>query len=400
MTSKLGAVSLAAASAAAFVVFAVMAWLFTREGSVGLYRWTTWRGRFNAILIAGALPLALALLGLALRKVAGGGLGAALGLAATALAGIVALGAIGFLAWLLATSRAMSAPAPKVRLVDPVSGIASSAEGKVSLSFSSDPHWGVGTADAAAREAILRGVAARRPDAFLVLGDHVEEGQIEGPWREAAGAYASLLGEVPVRPLMGNHDAVVNGQYHYERFFFPDRAMSDTGSPLYYSIDSGPVRIFVLDILWRAESFGREQARWLESSLAALPPGKQAIVVSHCFAYSSGYVDEDTGLPWYDSPEVISRLGPILERGRVALHVAGHNHYLELLEARGVTYAVVGAMGGKPDPEPTYVSPASRWIAVGTYGRLDVEASASGLELSFVDASGAVLKRAFVKATR
>jgi hypothetical protein len=323
--------------------------------------------------------------------------------ASAALGAVVLLGMAALWIGISSIASKMSGPVPKLDLVDPVSGIALSPArgGELYLSFSSDPHWGVDTANPAAREAVLKGVAAAKPDAFFILGDHVEQGMYEGPWREAASAYASILAGVPIRPLMGNHDTLVDGQVHYERFFFPDRSRSGTGSPFYYSIDAGPVRIFVVDLLWREESFGRAQRAWLDSALAALPPGVEAIVLSHCFVFSSGYVDEETGLWWRDDPGVEAALAPILERRKVALHVSGHNHYMELLEKGGVTYAVVGALGGKPDPDPTYLSPASKWRApAGTFGRLDLRTSPEGLRLSFVDQGGAVLHEALVPKRR
>jgi len=407
-TSAATAAAIVAASTA--VAAACLAWIFTRESSLGLYRWTEWRGRLNAIMIGAAAPAILGLAALALRRLTRGGPGAlaakaaaGLELGAAILGALVALGMAALWIGLGSLSRSMSGgPAPALRLVAPVSGIAPNPArgGSVLLSFSSDPHWGAETADARAREAVLRGVAAAKPDAFFALGDHVEQGMYEGPWREAAADYAAFLGEVPFRPIMGNHDGLINGQYHYERFFFPDRAASGSGSPFYYSIDSGPVAVFVLNLLWGNEGFAGKEARWLEEGLAALPPGKQAIVVSHCYAYASGYDDEKTGAPWYDHQGMIKALSPILERGKVALHISGHNHYLELLEKNGVHYAVVGALGGKLDPAPSYVSPASKWIAVATFGRLDVEASAAGLKLGFVDSEGKLLKEETIAATR
>ncbi|HPC72756.1 MAG TPA: hypothetical protein PLB48_13185, partial [Treponema sp.] len=66
------------------------------------------------------------------------------------------------------------------------------------------------------------------------------------------------------------------------------------------------------------------------------------------------------------------------------------NHYQELLSHNGVTYAIVGSMGGIPDPAPAYVSPASQWIAVGRFGWLDVDVYPYRLLLSFRSETGEV----------
>ncbi|HEY9053923.1 MAG TPA: hypothetical protein VIO60_03815, partial [Rectinemataceae bacterium] len=106
------------------------------------------------------------------------------------------------------------------------------------------------------------------------------------------------------------------------------------------------------------------------------------------FFYASGYDDPELDKPWYDHYQNIPAVVPLLEKYGVDLVVSGHNHYQELLEMNGVTYAVIGAMGGKPDPSPAYVSPASKWIAVGEHGRLDLDFYADELVLTFRDSTG------------
>ncbi|HET7838836.1 MAG TPA: metallophosphoesterase, partial [Rectinemataceae bacterium] len=318
---------------------------------------------------------------------------ACLGLGALALAASALL-----FTYVYTTSRQLGAERPPIRLVDPASGIASGADGHVRVSVSSDPHWGAPGSDAAARSAILEGIAAARPrkDALLILGDNVELGMEDGPWREELTELSAALPDTPVLSLMGNHDALINGQFHYAAYF--GAAATDTGEPYYWSMDLGPARLIVLELLWGDESFGRRQEAWLERALASLPPGRQVIAVSHSFIYGSGYVDPETGMAWYDSPGPITRVAPILERHRVALLVSGHNHYMELLEHGPTVYAVIGAMGGQSDPEPSHVSPQSRWLRRGAFGRLDLDIGPDGIALAFVDSGGAVLHRAFIPA--
>jgi len=154
----------------------------------------------------------------------------------------------------------------------------------------------------------------------------------------------------------------------------------------------------VLDLLWGEEDFDLEQRAWLSAQLESIPRRDAVIVLSHCYFYASGYDDPESGSPWYDHPGTIREVVPILEKYGVDLVLSGHNHYLELLEWNGVAYAVIGAMGGVPDPEPTYRSPASKWIRVSTFGFLEAEFYSDRIELIFRDSGGAELHRAAVSA--
>ncbi|MBL8968823.1 MAG: metallophosphoesterase [Spirochaetaceae bacterium] len=387
--------------------FGLLAWLFSLQASAGLAQWG-YGGYFTAVAVAAGLPLLLALAGLPWLRREESKLGAGLAVASIALAGLVIAGlAIGF-GELQLRSRALTKPLPASNLVEPAAGIALRGPagrdgGPVArLSLSSDPHWGKQSANAAARTATLKSLAAAQParDAFFILGDNVEMGMDEAPWREEALELAALLPAMPLRPLLGNHDGLVNGEHHFRKYFFPDKFRTDSGSPFYYSIEAGPAKIIVLNLLWGAESFDAEQRAWLEKTLAATPTERPVIVLSHCFFASSGYVDEDTGMPWYDHFGTLAEVAPILERHKVDLVVSGHNHYMELLERNGVTYATIGALGGKPDPEPTFLSPSSLWFARGVYGRLDLDVSATSIALAFRDRDGGLLKEWTVKAAR
>ncbi len=61
---------------------------------------------------------------------------------------------------------------------------------------------------------------------------------------------------------------------------------------------------------------------------------------------------------------------------------------MEWIESGGTAWAVVGAMGGIPDPEPTHVSPGRVWFSRGTFGTLVLELSADGLVCRFEDHEG------------
>lgn len=388
------------AAIAALAVAALMAWLFSLESTLGLLEWhPPWRRNFILIGASGILPLVPALLGLYRRGDGSRKRGAVLAAASIALSGMAIALSASLAFYVYSSSRPAARPIPAFSALDPARGVPG-RDGVVRLSLSSDPHWGAETSNPEARRAILRSFAAASPrrDAFMILGDNVETGMVESYWREEAADLA-ILGDRPVLSILGNHDGVIGGQAHFIRYFFGRGVDTDSGSPFYYSMDAGPARIVVLDLLWGAESFGPAQAAWLERTLSGLPAGRQAIVLSHSFIYASGY-DDEFGLGYYDNPGSIARVAPILERHGVALVVSGHDHEMELLRKNGVTYAVIGTMGGLLDPPPTYRSPASLWLKAGAFGRLDLDISAKGIALAFRDEAGASLREEFIPAAR
>lgn len=402
MAQRTRILALALALIPALVTGAFFAWLFSLEGSRGLGNWG-WNRIYLAIAGLGLLPLVLALLSLAFKAEASRP-GRILGWVSTGL-GILAVAAILILFGTIYTkAHRVAGPVPALNLLDPSKGLVPGTSGPdgpiLRLALSSDPHWGADNAAKEERTAILDSVAAARPDAFFLLGDQTQMGWNDAEWRAEATDILAHLGKTAFRPILGNHDAIIDGEYHFRRYFFPKGLSSDSGSPFYYSIDAGPAWIVVLNLSWGPEGFGSRQRAWLEKTLAAIPSGKRIIVLSHSFFASSGYVDGDTGMPWYDHRDNLAAVAPILERHKVDLVVQGHNHYMELLKKDGVSYATIGAMGGFPDPVPSHVSPWSLWFQRGIFGWLDLEASAKGLSLSFRDQDGKALKTAFIPATR
>lgn len=414
---------------------AMNAYHYSLEGAKGLYVWNrTWL--FRSLILMGFVPGSVALLSFPLEKLKSKRASKICRGAAIALAVLVILLSTTLAAYLVAGPRMGSLEPARLTLISPADGIkplaadaavggaqagpaasqaAFSAGGAVGgaaqpanagpssnaaaaparpllrLSFSSDPHWGAETSEIGARADILAGIAEHRPDAFFLLGDTVETGSSASMWNFALSDLEAIIPKVPLRPLMGNHDALTGGQYLFKKAFFPPSLKSDSGSPYYYSIDAGAATIIVLDLPWGTENFGTRQRAWLERTLKKADRTKPIIALSHSFFYASGYDDPSFDKPWYDHYQNIPAVTPLFEQYGVDLVVSGHNHYQEYLEHKGVRYAVIGAMGGKPDPEPTYISPASKWKAVGVFGRLDVDIYAAEVVLSYRDRNGALL---------
>ena len=389
----------AAAALAALLLFRLM----RASGTQGLLTWNPgYMSIIYAILAMGAVPFLLAVVYEILRGIPSFRWLRAAGLVSMAVSALFGLASLAALSYLSIAPTVVRRPLPSPRLLNPSEGIPlrAAAEGGpyLRIALSSDPHWGRPESDAKARTEILRTVDAAGYDAFFILGDLSEMGFPEEGLREASADLERFLARVPVRPILGNHDALINAEGRWKTYFFPAGLSSDSGSPYYHRIDAGTAHFLVLKLLWGEEDFDQGQRDWLVKQLESIPRSDAVVVLSHCYFYASGYDDPGTGSPWYDHPGTIREVVPLLEEYGVDLVVSGHNHYMELLEKNGVTYALIGVMGGIPDPEPTYVSPASRWIRTSTFGFLEADFHAGRIELSFRDATGTVVQRAVVSA--
>jgi predicted MPP superfamily phosphohydrolase len=368
---------------------------YSLQGAWGLYRWDkTWL--FRMLILMGLLPLGLIILSLPLEKLktkTPAKLLRGLSLIASFL---VSLASLGILAFLIVTPRMGSLRQAELTLVNPSVKLEGAVGVEVRktllrISVGSDAHWGTEKTDSSARSNILATIAERKPDIFFLLGDTVETGSSVSQWNAALADLSAIVPKVPLRPLMGNHDALFGGQYLFKKAFFPKEFSSDSGSPYYYSIQTDAATLVVLDLPWGTENFDRRQKSWLESTLSVADPLKPLIVFSHSFFYASGYDSPELDKPWYDHYQNIPALSPLFERYGVDLVVSGHNHYMEYLEKNGVRYAVVGAMGSKSDPVPKYWSPASKWIAVASFGHLNIDIGPDDITLEFEDQLGNTL---------
>jgi hypothetical protein len=262
---------------------------------------------------------------------------------------------------------------------------------------SGDAHFGAElSASASGDPQVVRSILTYASDprnrfnTFFAVGDVVNMGSANGDWQSALDTIAAFTCGVPLRPVMGNHDAIINGAAHYLAYFYPDGMAAPNGSRRYYRIDAGRVHFIMLNMLWGVESFSAEQRAWFARQMTAIPPDDWRIVMMHSMVYSSGSVFD--GYPWYDPAAMVQQVAPLLEKYKVDLVVSGHNHHLEFLQKNGVSYAVVGGFGGKLDPVASHRSPASVWYLPSRHGFLDVVVRPASLELSFRDPAGVELK--------
>jgi len=387
------------------------AYHYSLEGAKGLYLWNR-TGMFRALILMGFVPIGFAILSVPLDKLKRKTPAKIFRGTAIFLSILVGLASLGFLGFLILGPRNGTLEQARIILVDPSKGIGRidtegasfSTSGKAAdiakaktpaaslrVSISSDSHWGAKSSNPSARSAILASIAEHRPDVFFMLGDTVDTGSKVEQWNSALYDLESIMPKTPLRPLLGNHDALFGGQYLFKKAFFPKGLSSDSGSPYYYSIADKAATFIILDLPWGTEEFKGAQKGWLVATLKKADKTKPIVVLSHSYFYASGYDDPDLDKPWYDHYQNIPAIVPILKEYGVSLVVSGHNHYQEFLQQDGISYAIIGAMGGIPDPSPAHMSPASKWLAVSTFGRLDIDFYEGRMVLSFRDSDGALL---------
>ncbi len=382
--------TLAMGIGAAGAIAALLAWLFSVPGTRGLYRWG-YAAPFLAFMGLGlfALALALGLFWLERSRPAAAGI-KALRLLSRLVSAIALVAGLGAGAFILSNAYGPVAPAElRPALPDPSMGLRPPAGRLLRVALSSDPHVDRDISNHAARAAILSQAQAEYArgelDAFFILGDFVEQGFLASGWEAALGELRELAPSLPFYMLLGNHDAMLGGSRRWLAAMAP--ANYARHSPYMWRLDAGRMHFLAIDLPWGPEDLSRREKEWLETQLSSIAEEDMTIVLSHAFLYSSGYIDEGTGKAWYDHEDNLRLVAPLLA-GRADLVVSGHNHYMEWIESGGTAWAIVGAMGGKPDPEPSYRSPGSLWFARERYGRLVLEELPDGLRCVFESHEG------------
>jgi len=250
----------------------------------------------------------------------------------------------------------------------------------------SDAHFGAKTARNDMTGKMLGQISDPAHDyqMFFYLGDLVEWGFTDAQWLKAIQAFSATTSTIPSRLVVGNHETILGGVNFYEDYMYPQQMELQTGSRLWQRIDVDNVHFLLLDLEWGgADSYTAEQAAWLEQQLSTIPAGDWKIVMSHGYYYSSGgYANL---WPWYDDKDMIDKLTPLFEKYHVNLVFSGHMHLVEVLQKNNVTYAVCAALGCLPDPERTYISPASTWYMSGQDAFIDVTVSQDNATLIYRD---------------
>ncbi len=210
--------------------------------------------------------------------------------------------------------------------------------------------------DADAHAACIAALGQHPIDFAVHTGDLVGSGEIEAEWTEFFRLEAPLIREVPIFPVVGNHDED-GGELTapYLRLFVPPPSGREHEAT--YSFRAGNAHFVVLDsqtsvlpefictqvILWWDACLDEAQRAWLEADLAAAaadPTVEHVFVFAHEGPYSSkpgrsGWAELRWLLPWF-------------AQNKVSAIFSGHDHLYEHgRSVNGLEYVVSGG-GGAP----------------------------------------------------
>jgi hypothetical protein len=209
------------------------------------------------------------------------------------------------------------------------------------------------------------GLFALRPHAVIHCGDVVDDGFAKPQWvNDLMVPCNRLFSQVPVFPVIGNHEK--NAHWYYDYFDLPD-------PEYWYTWKIGNAQFFMIDSNKDCGP-GSEQYRWLERELKASTATWKFTVHHHpCFSSDEDdYGDRLRGRPdrrWTEGDSNAARLVPLYEKYGVDVAFAGHIHSYErtwpilqmsINQRRGVRYIVSGGGGGNLEQ----AAPQRAWFSL------------------------------------
>ena len=202
--------------------------------------------------------------------------------------------------------------------------------------------------------------------ALIILGDFVDWGADSYSWQVVLSLFERYAPQVPLFSIAGNHDMYGGGlKYWFRYFMFTNKKQQ---LPYWY-LHQQDVHIIGMFLPWSFRDADKAQKAWLLQTLSQIPDTHFVIILTHSFFYASGYYDFWSGGAWYDNTGKIKHIAPLFTH-KADLIVSRHNHYMEWIEQDDTNWAIVGAMGGKPDPEPSYITQGSRFFKRNAFGVL------------------------------
>jgi predicted phosphodiesterase len=229
-------------------------------------------------------------------------------------------------------------------------------------------------------------MAAQSPEFVIHTGDaayNVDENPTpyDAFYRKWYTPLQSLLTEMPVYPVVGNHDIEeatrLDGVPFYYLAFPPFTDSGFEGRNQWYAISYGTWQFIMLDTqTFFGESGRAEQNAFLEERLAD-PAFEHSIVAFHVPPLTSSSVHPN------DGAAILEQWSPLFEAANVPLVVTGHVHAYERVQYGDVTYVTSGGGSsalyseGERLPETQVYVSRSHYVIIDLYpDRIEITATA------------------------
>jgi predicted phosphodiesterase len=240
--------------------------------------------------------------------------------------------------------------------------------------------------------ALAVAMAAYKVDFVIQMGDAVYRVDENDSPAEAFSEkwylpFSALLHEMPVYPVVGNHDvepATRNDQglpFYYEAFPSFDETASGS-QRRWASFGRNGVQFLLLDTqAFYGEADNEAQSSWLAERLSDTQY-KYSIPAFHIPPFSSDIVHSQDGLP-------VRAWTSLFEQANVPLVLSGHAHNYERLEQNGVTYIVSGG-GSQALYASGVIAPQSKVFISQTHFTL-LEIYEEHLDITAISRDGDIL---------
>jgi len=204
-------------------------------------------------------------------------------------------------------------------------------------------------ADPKMRVALVKRIAAERPDAVTMSGDVPYKGTDPADYAQYVSETAVWRAEhLRVYPALGNHEISGGEKQGVENWW---KAFPELRGMRWYSVALGDrISLIQLDSLSPLTP-GSPQLSWLGKQLAGLPASVDFVMIS---LHHPPVADIQTHLEIDHNPrpneialrDFLTQTAPALHASIVV--IAGHIHNYERAEVGGVTYLVSGGGGAHP----------------------------------------------------
>lgn len=199
--------------------------------------------------------------------------------------------------------------------------------------------YGDNRSDHRAHQAVVEAMDRVHADLWINTGDLVAVGGRPHDWTTFFDIEGAALRQVPMYPVIGNHEVVFGGERLFGRYF------GQSEGPFYGAQTWGNVRFVFIDTFVDAHrgTPSARQAAWLLEAVKAAkadPAIDHVLAVTHVAPYSS--------VPMRRGNAGLRALLAQLEAAGVDALLAGHDHLYERATLdSGLPYLIVGG-GGAP----------------------------------------------------